>query len=34
MGKISEIFQQFGDEYINICKDRIPHNHVKAIRRI
>jgi len=34
MGEISEIFQQFGDEYINIFKDRIPHNHVKAIRRI
>ena len=34
MGEISEIFRQFGEEYINTFKGRIPYNHIKAIRRI
>lgn len=34
MGTISEIFRQYGDEYINRFKSRIPKNHIKTIRRI
>ena len=34
MSQIADIFREFGEEYIETFKDRIPYNHIKAIRRI
>ena len=34
MGKIADIFNQFGNEYIETFKGRIPYSHIKSIRKI
>jgi len=34
MGKIADIFCEFGNEYIETFKGRIPYPHIKAIRKI